>query len=110
MDQLSIDFTAAAAARDAGMQQALCHAEAEAEGWGDRAMASLKRFIDSAREPFLIEDVRAAAEREGLDPPPDARAWGAVVMRAARAEIIRKAGYAPARTSHCSIKPLWEGI
>lgn len=103
--QLVIDFTTARAKRDAGMQRAADHAERVTDGWQDAALAHLRSFA-ATHDRFLIEDVVVASK--GIVPTaPDSRAWGAVVLRAARERIIEKCGYAPARTSNCSIKPIW---
>jgi len=59
--------------------------------------------------PFLAEQfVEYATKRYGLLPPPDGRAWGGPVRRAALAGKIRKVGYAPANTSNRSPKALWQ--
>lgn len=109
MNQLSLTF--ARARRDHGIQQAGDHA---GERWRKSARGYLLEYI--ARHPrsqfpdgvtFLAEDIREYAEAHGFDRPPDGRAWGVVFQSAAREGLIRKAGYAPARSSNLSPKVLW---
>lgn len=57
---------------------------------------------------FQGEEARQAAN--GLLPePPEPRAWGAIVMRAAKAGLIVRVGYAPVKDprSHHSPKSVW---
>lgn len=107
--QLAIDFDAAAEARDLGMQRAVDHANREEPEWSGQALGQLTAYANIIGRPFLIEEARVWAEAHGLPNPPDARAWGAVVKRAAHKKkpVIVRAGAAPAASSHCSLKPLW---
>lgn len=105
--QISIDFTAAR--RDAGIQRAADHAEREAPGWGEGAVAFVQWYARHNRE-FLAEDVIESYIRVGLPEPPDGRAWGAVIRRAAKLGAIQKAGYRPARSSNLSPKVLWRSL
>ena len=98
------------ALRDEGMQRALDHAEAEEPSWGTKAFTLLQQFVvESDTETFLTEDVRWWAHGK-IDPPPDARAWGAILTKAARANLIQSYGYAkvadPAR--HRGVATLWK--
>ena len=88
-----------------GMTLASDHADAESAGWSDRAYAALLAAAHAMGGSFTIEQARA---RCVVDAPPDGRAWGAVVNRAARAGVILKTGrFASATSSHGSPKPLW---
>lgn len=107
MIQHAIDFTAAERRRDEGIQRAAEHADNESPGWTDVALLYLKQFLVNTSGPFLAEDVVAAAKVWGLIEPPDGRAWGHVMRRAAKLGLVVKAGYAPAKTSNCSPKVLW---
>jgi hypothetical protein len=100
----------AEALRDIGMALSEQKANRDSEGWSDRACACVAVFIKASQYegPFLIEDVRGWSEYWNLiDPPENARAWGAVARRCAKDGIIRKAGYLPARSSNCSPKTAW---
>lgn len=100
----------AAARRDTGMARAIDKAERDNEGWSDAAIEAVKKFCKAhgAGHQFLTEDVRLYAETlEIIEKPENERAWGAVMQQAARDEIIRKVGYAPACSSNLSPKVLW---
>lgn len=101
----------AAARRDEGMTLAVDKANRDAPGWSDEAFLAVKRFCASmySGKLFLTEDVRAWAERGGYVSRPDnERAWGAVMRRAAANGLIKKVGYAPARSSNLSPKVQWQ--
>lgn len=109
--QIAIDFDAALAARDLGMQRSVDRANKAESEWSGQALGLLTAY--AARrfpEPFLIEQARAWAESVGLPPPPDARAWGAVTKRASVKHRIEKAGAGAAASSNCSLKPLWRHV
>jgi hypothetical protein len=105
----SIDTKAAAAARrDDGMTRAVEHADAVEPDWSTRAYVCLAEFCrERGALTFLTEDVRAFALNRNLPPPPDGRAWGAVIQRAAREGLIVRMGYAAAKSSNLSPKVLW---
>jgi hypothetical protein len=114
MDQLGLvwdrpSLAEAAARRDVGIQRAAEHAESECPGWGEEALNFLAAYAADSAYPFLAEDVIEAYLAGGAPPPADARAWGSVFKRASALKIIRRVGYAPARTSNASCKPLWSG-
>ena len=90
---------------DLGMTRALDHANDKAPGWSDRAFGFVYAFALQTHE-FLGEDVRIWAHNQmGLDLPPKACAWGAVMMRASRESIIENAGYAKTRIPPQHSKP-----
>jgi hypothetical protein len=102
-------YSQAAARRDDGMQRAVEHADAVDLFWSERAYGHVMDFCRT-KITFLTEDARAFAEGRGLQAPPDGRAWGAVMQRAARNGLMKKAGYAPAKSSNLSPKVLWEAL
>lgn len=105
--QGELNFEEAARLRDAGMQQAVDHAEQVHEGWSDVALNFLKNFAAKA-ERFMTEDVRKAAE--GIVPePPTARAWGAVVVKAKKAGFIKHVGFNQVKNkkAHCTPASVW---
>lgn len=91
--------------RDLGIHRAGTHADDEHDQWITRAAEAIGDYARLCGEPFLIEDVRQA--RYDIEDPSEPRAWGAAAMRAARAGLICKAGYAPSRSSNLSPKVLW---
>ena len=103
----TIDFTAATAARDLGVQRAADHANRVESEWTGQALGLLIAFARNVGRDFLVEEARAWAETQGLQTPPDARSWGAVARRAAAKKRIRKVGHGAAASSNCSPKVLW---
>lgn len=106
--QAEIDFTAAQEARDTGIERAGANADRNESGWRYQAMALLVAFAADVRRPFLVEEARAWSESRGLPAPPDGRAWGSVVRLAKSKRRIEKTGFAPAASSNCSPKCLWQ--
>jgi len=82
-------------------------AENVSPGWAERAIALAALYAARTGTPWLMEDARTYAERQGLPPPPDKRAWGAVTLALRRAGIIESCGTGAARSSHGSPKVLW---
>lgn len=101
-EQLAIDF--ARARRDDGIQRSGDHA---GDVWRRGARGYLLEWLATHEGTFLAEDVRAYAEARGFAHPPDGRAWGVVFQSAARERLIRKDGYAPAKSSNLSPKVRW---
>lgn len=100
---------AAKAARDEGMQRAIDHADCLCDTWSLRAFNWVHGYAQWHAE-FMSEDVRMAAEKApGFVAPPDNRAWGAVMIKAARAGLIERTGYAQAKNPrvHCSVNAVW---
>lgn len=104
MNQLGLEL------RDRGIERAVDHADREIPSWSDVALEYVRQYARNHGE-FLSEEPRQYAESRGLPDPPDKRAWGAVMLRAARAGYIRKIGYAQANDPrvHGSINTLWRG-
>lgn len=103
------DMGHARSARDAGMQQALDHAEAVVYEWGDLAFAFLENFI-RGRMYFISEDVSDAFKAAGHEQPPTDRAWGSIYIRARKAGWIVQDGCGRSRRRHASICPRWKSL
>jgi hypothetical protein len=106
--QLDINFSRVA--RDQGMAQAKAHADAEKWGWSEEAYWILVKFLREHDTPFMIEEVREFAYKLGLDFPPSERSWGSVVVRAIKAGLIERNGYAPTSNvnSHRTPASVWK--
>lgn len=61
------------------------------EGWFDRATEELQAMLAKSLM-VCADDVRCAAEANGLPPAPDGRAWGSVMSRAKRKGIAVEVG------------------
>jgi hypothetical protein len=102
----------ARAARDAGMAAA---EENASPGWGD-AMYEFVVMVAQKMPNFTADDVFDLAESHGTLPQQthDRRAFGPVMMKAARQKICRKANVAavPSRriSLHASPRTVWNSI
>jgi hypothetical protein len=97
--------------RDEGIDRAVAHADRVKPGWSQMAYEELKAFlIHTGLNEFTSEHVRDFADAWGFQPPPEKRAWGGVMLRAARAGLIRKTGqYTTSMNANCHNMPkaLW---
>lgn len=75
-----------------GIERAITHAEQVHAGWHEEALGYVRAFVRVTEGPFLLEEARRWAEGGGLVPPPDARAWGAVIRAAQRACVVAATG------------------
>lgn len=102
-----MDLVDAMHARDAGMEQALAHAEAEHPQWGTLAYLFLSRFA-SKHKTFISEDVSDASIEWGMCQPPTLRSWGSIYTRAQRNGLIVDVGdTGRSRCRHASKTILW---
>jgi hypothetical protein len=102
----------AMARRDLGIARAGAHADRCSEDWNDAADVVFRHYLDMIHGvPFLTEEFVAWARVDtDMTMPPDGRAWGGVIRRAALAHHIEKVGAAPANTSNRSLKCLWREV
>lgn len=107
---MQLNILDAIAEKEAGIQQAVDHANAVTPQWSDKAYDFLVRYVSSATSSFMCEDVRHKAEQAGFPEPPHNRAWGAVLIRAAKTGLIRNIGAAPTKNvkAHRAFASLWE--
>jgi hypothetical protein len=108
--QTSMDFPSETAEqlRDRGIKQAADNADAINTDWQQQALDFLKSYIKT-HQTFMVEDVRYASN--GIIPePPHSRAWGAVILTAARENIVERAGYAKTSNpkAHKTPATLWK--
>lgn len=102
-------MSAAVQARDDGMARAIDHAELVHAGWRAKALRAVADYItrDLFIGEFTAEDVRDWSK---LPEPPDRRAWGGIMMAAARAGWIKRTGeYRRHRdpSRHCGVSTVW---
>lgn len=76
--------------------------------FAEEAFTFLERFAATTARPFSSEEVTELAATCGLVAP-DARAWGGVFQRAARAGLIRRSSETyQRRYGHGSVGVKWE--
>jgi len=107
---MPIDMFSAEYLCDQGIMYAIDHADYHSENWSGRAFEFLKQFILDNSE-FMTEDVRLASKGI-IEEPPSNRAWGGVVVRAARLGLIRRKGFRNVTNAnaHCTPATLWEVV
>lgn len=96
----------ARAERDAGMAQALEHAERVEPSFAVVAFDALVDFAERNRT-FTSYDFRMDYHKRGLPAPPTDKAFGGIFQRAAREHVIVRIGYDQHPERHCSPTPLW---
>lgn len=105
-----IEFNfSAEALRDSGIELSKQTADNKSEGWSERTYQMFKNWIKNKKGSFLGEDFRNDAESKGNEIPPSSRAYGHILVRAAKEGLIIKIGYG--RTSnpraHKTPSTLW---
>lgn len=98
--------------RDAGIERSLLSAERKVKGWSETAYGYLLEYLAMHAEAFRGEQVRTFAHARGCPMPAHARAWGGVLVRAAHAGLIAKAGIAQVHNpaAHCANAALWRKV
>ena len=109
MEAVQLDVFKSAAARDSGMKRATDHADSVNAGWSDEAYKLLKQFVKDQYGEFQAEDLRSYAALIDFPLPPHNRAWGSIMVRGARAGIIKRVGYAPVKNvrAHRANATVW---
>ena len=104
------DLFTAETERDQGIERAVSHANRECPAWSEKAYEILRAFIDGYSGQFLGEQVRVYAKIMKLPEPPSQRAWGAIMVRAAREGFIKHVGYAQTTNprAHAATAHLWQ--
>lgn len=104
MEQMTIED--AIQQGEAGMRQALEHADQEVKQWSDLAYTFLVAFCQR-HASFISEDVSDASKTWGMVQPPTDRAWGSIYRRAQKAGVIEMDGIGRSRRRHASVCPRW---
>ena len=93
------------------MQRAEDHANQMVDSWSEHAYRFLVSYINSHfyGYEFMVEDVRQAALLI-VPSPPSQRAWGSVILRAAKSGLIACAGYRRVKNikAHCTPATVWK--
>lgn len=98
--------------RNAGINQAADHANQVDDHWTQKAYDQLLDFLAIVSGSFMGEDIRTYANKKGLPSPPTNRAWGAVITRAQRENLIRKIGIRSTQNqkAHRANAAVWERL
>ena len=91
------------------IERAAIAQERRSPNWQDRAINLLSTYLLTA-DSFITEDFRAWATANGLDAPKEPRAYGAVMIRAKKAGMIRSTGeyrQMKSEQSHSCPKMVW---
>lgn len=81
--------------------------------WENEALKHLKKFAEARKKQgraFLAEDFVHAYSCANKPMPTDKRRFGYFFYAAKKAGIIKKVGYAHARTSNNNQKSLWSSV
>lgn len=95
----------------AGAKRAATHAERVEPGWNQQCYSLLLTYLSRIDRPFITEDFRMAI-KDIIAPPPDLRAYSSIILKAAKAGLIKKIGYSTAKNpvSHAHPCTLWQKI
>jgi hypothetical protein len=107
--QVQIDFSRTVT--NAGIKRAEDHANKVHGDWSQQAFEFLKIYLRHNKNDFMTEDVRNACK--GVVPEaPTARAWGAIILKAAHADLIRKVGIRPVKNlrAHRANAAVWRRV
>lgn len=106
MHQIELNFDHASVNADNGMSVAALNADSKSARWTEDALSWVSVFVAYTQgRGFMAEEVRQYAHDRGLPQPPSARAWGAVMIRAAKNGIIRAVGYGLTRNPQAHKTP-----
>lgn len=97
-------------AREEGHERAgtaVDHAARVRAGWLEEARAAVFKYGTGRKVPWLCEDARAQAEKDGLAQPPEPRSWGGVVISMRCRKEIVKQGLSATESSSGGYKTLW---
>lgn len=112
--QLELNYTKAAEERDAGIEQAVSHANEVDPGWSERAFQMLKDWLKGWAPgfKFTIEEFRQVAQIRGLPDPPHQRAFGSIAVRAKTAGLIKSNGTVKVKNpkAHCANANQWQKV
>jgi hypothetical protein len=107
MEQLNLRFEA----RDKGIKRAVEHADKVHDRWSEKCYGLFKDFINEQHAPFQTETFRHSIAGL-LEEPPHKRAFGAIVVRAAREGLIKRVGSAPVSNikAHMALANVWQKV
>ncbi len=95
--------------RDEGITRAINHAELDKPGWKANALEFVKLYQPME---YMTEDLRQFAYERGLPRPPHERAWGAVMVAAAKLGWIKSLGIKRKKSPEAHTTPavMWKRL
>lgn len=106
--QLSIQHEIARHAAQDGMDRALSGAESVVPKWGETAYQFLVEYARRHQRFAGWMCVKSAALDPNFPQPPNEKAWGGPIQKAARRGVIRRVGTTEDPHRHANPVPLWE--
>jgi hypothetical protein len=95
--------------RDAGIAHAVGGAEIKHPKWARVALGYIYKY---PFDQFMTEELRLWSHAEGLEHPPNSRAWGGVIRKAVSKGIIKRVGFRNVKNpkAHATVASVWEKI
>lgn len=106
-NQLTIDQEIARRQAEEGMGRALDRAERQTPQWGELAYQRIVAYAKKHERFCGWMVVKATALDPTFPAPPNEKAWGGPMQRAARAKVIERVGTAKDPNRHGNPIPLW---
>ncbi len=107
MTQLRIEHAIAASLAREGMERAEQHAENKIPKWGELAYRWIERYARQHERFTGWMLVKAASNDPNFPTPPNEKAWGGPIQRAARRGIIERVGTEKDPYRHGNPIPVW---
>lgn len=94
--------------RDEGINKAITNADKVHESWSQKAYNLLITYIQRQDRPWLAEKFREDTKYL-LPAPPSKRAFGAIIVKAVKAGLIKRVGYEQVTNpkAHRATASLW---
>lgn len=110
MSQLQIKYSGKEL-KEKGIKRAIDNAERVNPGWKETAYWYFKYWIRYQDRPFKLESFREWC-KDLIPPPPSLRAFGGVVQRAKKENLIRHVGFTQVENpkAHHANASLWQRI
>jgi hypothetical protein len=108
-----LDISQGRKLRNLGIEKAVLHAEQETPQWKEKAYDFLvSKFLMNHNGPFMTEEVRSAAALLDFPLPPNARAWGGVILKAVCRGLIERCGIQKVKNkkAHCANAAVWRQV
>lgn len=93
----------------AGIDLAVAAADRDISGWSDYALEAVKLYAQKNKgQRFTGHDIITALAH--VAQPPNPKAWGGPIQRAARAGALKRVGFTEDPNRHGNPIPLWEAV